>query len=221
MQAPQRRRDERPGGRRRALLVAAAVALAAALAAAAFFLLRDDEDATRSVREAMQAARCTFEEKPALPAATHISDPDGKPKEWNTDPPTTGPHFEVPAIWGEYEEPLQPARIVHNLEHGGIAMYYGDDVPDAQIEELRRFYRDDPTAMLLSPLPKLGDKIALTAWYAPVAEGPGADEDEEGDAAGVLAQCERFDEDAFETFRDTYRYKGPERFPPEALEPGM
>ena len=43
-------------------------------------------------------------------------------------------------IWGAYEEPLQLARIVHNLEHGGIYIFYGDDVPDAVVAELREFY---------------------------------------------------------------------------------
>ena len=199
------------------MLLAGAVALAAALAAAAFFLLRgDDEAAGESVRAAMEAAGCTYEEKPALQAAVHITDPDAKPKQWNTDPPTSGPHFEAPAIWGEYDEPIQLARAVHNLEHGGIAVYYGDEVADAEVDALRRFYRDDPTAMLLAPLPRLGDEIALTAWYFPLQE-----EGEEGKPAGILAQCTRFDENAFESFRDSYRFKGPERFEPESLQPGM
>jgi len=216
VQAPQRRKEEREAPDRRTLLLAlAALAAAAAIGAAAYILLRGDDGGATSVRAAMEAAGCTFRTAPAL-EGTHIADPDATPEEWNTNPPTTGPHFGTPAIWGEYDEPIQLARAVHNLEHGGIGMYYGEEVADAAVESLRRFYRDDPTAMLLAPLPRLGDKIALTAWYAPLQE-----EGEEGEPAGVVAECTRFDEDAFETFRDTYRFKGPERFPPEALEPGM
>jgi hypothetical protein len=33
--------------------------------------------------------------------------------------------------------------------------------------------------------------------------------------------CPTFDEDAFSTFRDDYRYNGVERFAPEHLQPGM
>jgi hypothetical protein len=116
-------------------------------------------------------------------------------------------------IWGEYEDPVQPARAVHNLEHGGIWMSYGEDVTPTEVENLRRFYRDDPVAMLLSPMAELGDEIALAAWFQPT-------EDEDGEAAGVLAKCTRYDEAAFTEFRETYRFKGPERFPPDALEPG-
>jgi hypothetical protein len=70
--------------------------------------------------------------------------------------------------------------------------------------------------MLLSPLPRLGDKIALTAWYAP-AEG---DQAQAESAQGILAECTRFDQNAFEAFRDAYRFQGPERIPPESLQPG-
>jgi hypothetical protein len=32
--------------------------------------------------------------------------------------------------------------------------------------------------------------------------------------------CTHFDRTAFALFRDTFRFKGPERFPPSALAPG-
>ena len=119
-------------------------------------------------------------------------------------------------IWGEYDEPVRLAQAVHNLEHGGIVMYYGSDVPDEEITKLRSFYRSDPAAMLLSPLPRLGDKIALTAWYAPTVDG----EVRSTTSQGILAECTQFDENAFESFRDAYRFQGPERIPPESLQPG-
>jgi Protein of unknown function (DUF3105) len=214
VQAPRTRRPERARPGRRALLLTAAAIVLAAVAAGAFLLVRsDDEDAGESVGQVLRAAGCTYREVPAVQARTHIADDDATPEEWNTDPPTSGPHFGEYVIWGEYEDPVQPARAVHNLEHGGIWISYGDEVPDAEVESLRRFYRDDPVAMLLAPMPKLGDEIVLAAWYQP-AEG------EEGTASGILARCTRFDEDAFESFREEWRFKGPERFAPEDLEPG-
>lgn len=193
------------------LLMVSGAVLAAAIGVGAFLLLRGS-GGSAEVSEAMREAGCTYRQVPAV-GRTHIGNPDAMPEVWNTFPPTTGPHFGVPAIFGEYEEPLQLARALHNLEHGGVAVYYGDQVPDAQVEELRRLYRSDPTGMLLAPLPRLRDKIALTAWTAPI-------EGEEGRPMGHLAECTRYDENAFEAFRDELRFRGPERFPPEALEPG-
>jgi hypothetical protein len=200
------------------VLVAAVVALVVAGGAAAYFVLRDTSSATQDAEQAITSAGCTFQTFKALPAGVHITNPDVTPKQWNSFPPTSGPHYGQWVIWGEYDSPVRLTESVHNLEHGGIVIFYGKDVSQAQIEQLRRFYRDDPTAMLLAPLPKLGNKIALSAWYAPLAEKPG---EARPDARGILAECTRYDEKAFKAFRSTYRFHGPERIPPESLQPGM
>jgi hypothetical protein len=121
--------------------------------------------------------------------------------EYKTDPPTSGSHYFIPAVWGIYDRPINQLQSVHNLEHGGIVIQYGDDVPEADVRQIEAFYQDDPNGMLVAPLPRLGDQIALTAWTH-------------------LAKLPRFDEEAFEAFRDAYRGKGPERFSVEDLQPG-
>lgn len=146
----------------------------------------------------------------------HSLTADGTAK-WNTDPPTNGPHFGFDAsgnlgtvVWGAYNEPLQLARVVHNLEHGGIYIFYGDEVPDSVVDQLRGFYDDHKNGTLLAPYPKLGNKVALGAW---VSEG--------GDGAkGYLAKCSAFDEGAFSSFFEAFQFKGPERFPSGSLLPG-
>lgn len=198
------------------MILAAVLVLAAVAGAAAFFLLRGGDSKTESVAQAMRSAGCTYQVFKGEPSGMHIANPAATPKEWNSFPPTSGPHYGQSVIWGEYDEPVRLAQAVHNLEHGGIVMYYGSDVPDEEITKLRSFYRSDPTAMLLSPLPRLGDKIALTAWYAPTKNGQAVTDASQG----ILAECTRFDQNAFESFRDAYRFKGPERIPAESLQPG-
>ena len=195
----------------------AAGAIVAALAGGAFLLLRGDEDTSDDPAMVMRAAGCTYRTFKALPAGVHLNDPDARPKQWNSFPPTSGPHHGQPVIWGEYEDAVSVAQAVHNLEHGGIVIWYGSDVPATAIDELRRFYRDDPNAMLLSPLPQLKGKIVLSAWNAPPPTSGG--QAEEG--KGILAECIAVDRVAFAAFRDAYRYEGPEAIPPESLQPGM
>jgi hypothetical protein len=161
------------------------------------------------VRASLEAAGCTLQVAEALPGA-HSVEPDDTSETWNTDPPTSGPHYGIAAIFGIYDEPLQQARVVHNLEHGGIFIQYGDDVPEETVNALRDFYDRHKNGTIMAPLPRLGDEFALGAW---VAEGEGGN--------GYLAKCTAYDEEAVGAFFDAFQFRGPERFDPSQLQPGM
>ena len=152
------------------------------------------------VAKAMSQAGCTFESPPNQ-GRQHTSNLNDK-AEHNSVPFTSGTHYFQPAIFGIYEQPLNELQVLHNLEHGGIAIQYGSRVPASEVAKITSFYQDDANAMIVAPLPRLGDKIALTAWTH-------------------IATCTNFDQDAFKAFRDAYRYKGPESFPKDALQPGQ
>ena len=161
------------------------------------------------LRTKLEAAGCSFKVAPALEGVHSIADPSGTSDRWNTDPPTTGPHYGIAAIFGIYEEELELARVVHNLEHGGVFVLYGDDVPDATVDRLRAFYDDHKTGTIMAPLDRLGDEFALGAW---VVDG---DTDN-----GFLAKCKALDEDAASSFLRSLQFRGPERFDPADLRPG-
>ena len=172
------------------------------------------------VRADLVAAGCTLRSVDAQ-AGRHSLTADGSAK-WNTDPPTSGPHFGFNAngsvgtvIWGAYDQPVQLARIIHNLEHGGIYIFYGEDVPEETVAELRSFYDDHQNGTVLAPYPKLGDKIALGAWVAEEEAGS-----ESAAGRGQLATCSTFDEAAFSAFFSGFQFRGPERFPSGSLLPG-
>ena len=165
---------------------------------------------TAGLRTTFQNAGCTLTVAPALKGVHSITDPSKTSPKWNTDPPTSGPHYAVPAVFGIYEEPIELARLVHNLEHGGIYILYGKDVPDATVEQLRSFYEAHKTGTIMAPLDRLGDKFALGAWVV------------DGDThSGFLAKCTTFDENAVSTFFRSLQFRGPERFDPSQLQPGM
>jgi Protein of unknown function (DUF3105) len=211
-------RAQVPGGSSRgpdrrtliALGIGGAVAIAAVAAALAFTLGGgDNTDASAALEE----AGCTVTTATAQPGNHSVAKPEGTSKKWNTTPPTTGPHYAVPAVWGTYDEPVNQAQLVHNLEHGGIAVQYGEDVPAATVQQLKAFAQDHPRGTVLAPYPALGSQIALGAWVT-------ASADEPKNGTGYLAKCPSFDEAAFEAFFDAYQFQGPERFPPDTLLPG-
>jgi len=206
VQAPKRRYEPTASGfSRRSKLVGTAVA-AALVAGIAIGLAvtrgggSGDVAKGGDVAKSLAAAGCTFKTYPNL-GQQHVSSLTAK-VDYNSFPPTSGPHYAEPAPWNFYDSPIDSqVRGVHNLEHGGVVVQWGSGVPAATVEQLRSFWQASPNGMLMAPLPRLGDKIAMTAWTH-------------------LARCRRFDESAFKAFRDAYRAKGPERFPLSALQPG-
>jgi len=122
--------------------------------------------------------------------------------EYNSFPATSGPHSAQPAIWNLYTSPVPELDLVHNLEHGGVAVQFGKDVHPDDIRAVVAWYLLSPDGMVAAPLPELEDTIALTAWRH-------------------LLTCTGFDEQAITAFRDTYRFNGPEKLPPDTMQRGM
>ena len=135
---------------------------------------------------------------------------------WNTNPPSNGLHYPLWAVWGFWTQPINPRKVVHNEEHGGVVLWWGPKVPQSQVEKLAKFYQSSPTGMFGTPIAGLGDKIALTAWTG----DPSRYYRKHYYGVGHLATCPKFDEKAFTTFRDAYRGHGPEGVPLSADEPG-
>ena len=221
-QAPQRRStpvDPAAKARQRRLLAVIAGSGIAALAivlAIIFFTGGDSGE-----RAAIEGAGCTLQSFPAMANVSDHSDVPTlttKPK-WNSNPPTSGPHYVEWAIWGSYgpDEPVPLVKTTHNLEHGGVVIHYGPDVPEAEVDKLRNWFNEtsDPNGLIIAPLATNADKITLSAWTAPDAATGTNDR-----GNGWLATCKTFEEDAVSAFLDAHRYQGPERVPRENLAPG-
>jgi hypothetical protein len=217
VQAPRVRQTPRAKPDRRRLLllagIAAAVLIAVVVAVAAVALAGGGSGSAQS---ALVDAGCTVRSFPAQ-EGEHVEAPP-KGFEYNSSPPTTGPHNPVPATFDVYDEPVSQIHAIHNLEHGGVVIQYGDDVPRAQVDAVVDWYRDDPEGILVAPRPANGDDITLAAWIGPDAAPDGFESSADG--TGVLARCPAFDEGAFEAFKDDYGFRGPEGFPRDLLRPG-
>lgn len=202
VQAPKRKdpgRRDLPKPKPYLLALAAAGLVLVAIAVAVVVLQRGD--ASGGGPAAVKSSRvCKTKTYPDL-GARHVDDLNAKVK-YNSTPPTSGPHYFAWAVWGSYSEPINQVQSVHNLEHGGLIVQYGDKVPRATVSKLDDFYSTDANGLLMFPNPRLGKKIALTTWTQ-------------------LMTCTAYDPAAFESFRNTYRYEAPERFPKQSLEPGQ
>jgi hypothetical protein len=216
VRAPKQRKtvDSRAPGRNRRVVLAVAAAGLVAVGIFAVVALAGIGGST-DARAALTKAGCTLKVAPGGPASHSIQDPGGSSAAWNTDPPTSGPHYGTAAIFGEYDEPLEQARVIHDLEHGGVFIQYGSDVPDSTVRELEAFWNDHKPGTIMAPYPKLGDKIAIGAWvFTPEELASG----ENGN--GYLAKCTTFDDAAFSAFFDEFQFRGSHGNDPSVLQPG-
>ena len=119
---------------------------------------------------------------------------------YNSNPPTSGPHYAQPADWGVSDQPLPDETLVHNLEHGGIIISYRPDLPADQIEEIKNFYRDLPTSAfgnrkaVIVPRSANERPLSLTAW-------------------GYLLHLDAVDKNQIRQFYLDHVDKGPEKVP--------
>jgi len=156
-----------------------------------------------SAIKAIQADGCQFKTYPALPRTPHYTTlTPSPPPQWNSVPPTSGRHYYQPLVFGQYDQPVVEIQALHNLEHGAMIVQYGSKVTQAQIDAITTWYRQDPNALIVAPLPSLGVKVAMTSWTR-------------------WSECTGFNEKAANTFRSTFRYQAPEKFPKSFLGPGQ
>jgi hypothetical protein len=95
----------------------------------------------------------------------HIEEGTRSPIPYNSTPPTSGPHYGSLARWGVHSEPIPDELVVHNLEDGGVGLWYNcpDGCPEL-VSQLESVVEDYHEGVLLAPYPGMETRIALTAW---------------------------------------------------------
>ena len=125
---------------------------------------------------------------------THIKEGEAHPA-YNSNPPTSGWHYDTPADWGVYKEEIPQERLIHNLEHGGIVIQYKPDFDQAAIAKIEELKTSElECKLVIVPNKNLDKNIALTAWRR-------------------LYKSDIYDETAIKNFIKKYRNTGPERVP--------
>lgn len=113
---------------------------------------------------------------------------------YNSNPPTSGPHYPQPAPWGVYADQRPDEELIHNLEHGGIWISYKDPGDQALIDQLKDIADNYPIKVIMTPRPGNDSRIAVAAWTR-------------------LLPLEAFDQGQIKNFIKAYINKGPEQVP--------
>ncbi len=113
---------------------------------------------------------------------------------YNSNPPTSGPHYSSPASGGIYDKELPDEEIVHNLEHGFVWISYRPDLDQESLKKLQTVAARYKAFMIMTPRSKNDTKIALASW-------------------GWLDKFDDFDEPRIVNFIKKHINRGPESLP--------
>ena len=123
----------------------------------------------------------------------HVNPGDLHP-DYNSNPPTSGWHYLLPAQSGIYDKEFPDEELIHNLEHGQIWISYRPDLPKDQIDALAKIAMSYGSKMIMTPRAKDDSPIAIAAWTH-------------------LLKLTSVDEKQIRAFIDAYRGYGPELVP--------
>jgi len=124
--------------------------------------------------------------------------PTGTQVTYNSNPPSSGPHYDQPLRAGFYDNVVPDGNIVHSMEHGYVVIWYNCESLSAQDcqalkDNINKVITDHNTYKLIG-MDRSGamdHQIALTSW-------------------GRLAYLDAFDETFINDFIDANQNNSPE-----------
>ncbi len=123
-------------------------------------------------------------------------------EDYNSNPPTSGPHYPTPADAAFYPDALPGEQLVHNLEHGQIVIWYRPDAPDETVDGIQALVED------------ANAKATAAGGAEPLLAAPYDQLDGEFDyavSAWTQSQsCVDYSTEAINDFRREFQGRGPE-----------
>ena len=156
----------------------------------------NDKPSSADYGVSADAAGCGEIESATPQKADHI-EVGAEHAPYNTNPPTSGPHYAAPVApidTGFYTNDIEPEKVVHNLEHGMIVIWYDPDAPQETIDNVEKAVQEVPDATVAVPWTDMegSSHVVLTAW-------------------AKLQRCSDVSKDVVDDFRTKYQGKGPEQ----------
>ena len=125
--------------------------------------------------------------------AVHVAR-DAEHVAYNSNPPTSGPHWAGVAGPGIKTEPVADELVLHSMEHGAAVVWYRADLPKAEVEKIKTAFNEASGKKIMLPRENLDVPVALTSW-------------------GYLLKLEAVDEAQIIAFIETNNDRAPEKAP--------
>jgi hypothetical protein len=151
-------------GGRRVLGGIGAVLVVALLGVVLFATNVFGSDKLAGMKTLVKNGTCTETDFKKSMGREHTTDPKTKVVYTQSDPPTSGKHYQSPPPLMIYDVPVPQWILLHALEHGNVLVQYGREVSAADKAALRAAVLAHRSRTLMAPYPKLGKRVVYTAW---------------------------------------------------------
>jgi len=119
---------------------------------------------------------------------------------YNSNPPSSGGHYELTSSKGFHDEPVPDQYVIHNLEHGDVWIAYHPRISEDAKDALQKF---EFAKIIITPREENEMDIALVAW---------------GRVDAFDLEDGSLPAERIRDFIKRYRNKGPEKLPVGAME---
>lgn len=103
-------------------------------------------------------------EKIADQGRTHIAHGQPHPS-YDSNPPTSGWHWgDETAGPGIKDQAVPDELALHSLEHGAAILWYRADLPQSEVDRLKKVFTEASGKKIMLPRKELDVPVALTSW---------------------------------------------------------
>ena len=113
---------------------------------------------------------------------------------YNSNPPTSGPHWTDTAGPGIKDEFTPDELLLHSMEHGAVVVWYKEGLDQNEINKIKEAYDSASGKKIMVLRKDLDVPVALTSW-------------------GYLLKLQTVDEATIKEFIETNNDRGPEQAP--------
>ena len=83
---------------------------------------------------------------------------------YNSNPPTSGPHWVGVAGAGIKNEPVPDELVLHSMEHGAAVVWYREGLDQGEIEKITEAFNSSSGKKIMLAHKDLDVPVALTSW---------------------------------------------------------
>ena len=132
-------------------------------------------------------------EKMADEGAQHVKEGESH-EPYNSNPPTSGPHWADVAGPGIKDEFIPDELVLHSMEHGAAVVWYREGLNSNEVDKIKQAFNDSSGKKIILAREDLDVPVALTSW-------------------GYLLKLQTIDEAMIKEFIETNNDRAPEEAP--------